>query len=863
MMDSPSTEMLLNGDFDAATQSLINGAVPELMDKVHVSTSPYLEVVRSPEDITSRSRETHTRDLSTVMSILEPLFERVRDFLEVNELSPSFLKVFAGYIRILMENELDPLADEYLLCVQNELGRSLVLSKSMEDILTWFLVKPANTYIAMALFEYRRDKLIELGTFKHLLLILKLITRENHLLSTSNRYLESNYLSLWRSSYNKKAEVWAEKANRFNGIRIKILGYDRWMEKKEVNEKRQKLADDYFTDKALKRFHKSYRSLLECEQKFKVGQDKLLASTALKIWKIRTRENSFSLRNKHLLELHFSFMKKKLRKIKTAYTISNRSRDEFLLRRGLRQLAQRYDYRKQYEIELEQRELTYAKRKALEFMVTNYKNQLLMDKAVSHDRMNLLKSYFAKVWSTRYEERLKLYQYQIDSESRLVHNVFQKWIKQMKLKIIDASLLRSQGGNRYLQVWRLKTKEKKTIYERNKRLLDDYLLKWHSLSLLKSREREFALRKCFQRYILNWKAKTDRNAMDNDKAYKMRQTWLVSRSWERFLNKFGEINNMRENANSYVKLKHYKILIDKAHSNKSLELLLQKELNKKLSKIQMKQSFNLWKKAIEKRKDMKLEIIEEEFNVLHAQHLMEKYFRVFLFAMYSAEADKTYARSLQLKCYLAIADKVDSLKEQGRVCAQSLNTSRMKKIFSLWKRKRLKIANLERLYLDTSNGFTARGKQELFSLWYNKIKFDDTMVQKIQLRWSRALLRGCLQAWKEKRESNPKLRTNSEMYKTPAKNEKNISENNQVKNSPTSRNVIRRAKLVASPIKGSSVLESVLRKRVQQNNSFISDAKTETESLESGISRLNFIDIPQLPPSEARLKGSPTRRKNP
>ena len=78
-----------------------------------------------------------------------------------------------------------------------------------------------------------------------------------------------------------------------------------------------------------------------------------------------------------------------------------------------------------------------------------------------------------------------------------------------------------------------------------------------------------------------------------------------------------------------------------------------------------------------------------------------------------------------------------------------------------------------------------------------------------------------------------------------------------------------RTKKIASPIKASSVLESVLKRRVDNpykltdenaTQMTIENGKEQMKKIESSISKLAFSDVPQLTPNDARLRGSPGRR---
>lgn len=884
-MDSPSTEALLNGDFDAATQSLLDGDVPDLLDKVltaRYQQSPLTHNLPSPithgqlhQDAVyhhdqhrngqrfknnERSRDI---DVDLNMDILEPLFVRIRQFLEFNGLSPSFLRVFSGYVRVLLDNELDPLADEYLLCVQNELGRSLVISKGMEDILAFFLVKPTNMYMAIALFEYRRDKLILQCTYKNFVRGVHLRYREKHFKTVSGRYVQSTYLSQWRNTYEKKAHVWNDKANGFDNVRLKIFGYDKWLEKKEINEKRKKLADDYLMDRIFKRFHKKYIILQEQEQNMVLKQQQLILSVAMKKWKLRKRESDFKTSDTNSMKTHLKLLKQKMKKIELAQKMSDKARDEFLLRRGLRNVVVRYDSQKEYESQLELKEEYYAKKKWMELLFRKYKYRKLMEKAVDNEQLNLLRKYFVKTWSLRYEHRLRLYQYQVSSEERFIRGILVKWSKKTNNNKISSSFTKRHIGSSFIQKWRLKTREKRYRNDKDGQLLRNYLDHWVLQSLNKKKARDFSMRNAYRKFMIHWKEKSNLLAVANEKAQTFNENRTVSRNWGKLVASANNLQKMDEKADSYIKLKHFKLLQEKLQINISLQLIHHKVLVDKFSKMKMRYYLTLWKSALENRNQIKLQGIEDEFNEMKKQHLKEKFFKTFLYAMYSKEADKTHARSVQLKYYLKIIEKMDFLRDQEIILTKSINTSLSYKFFSQWQRKRLKIVNLQQLYLDTSSRFTQRSKKDLFLHWHKKVKFDDSMVEKIQVRWSRALLRGCLQAWREKTERNSTRKAKSEIFETPAKNISR-SPDGTVSRKLLTKNNTRRAKLIASPIKGSSVLESVLRKRIQQNNNaLVNDSKPNVSSLEAGISKLNFIDVPQLPPSDARLKGSPTRRKSP
>ncbi|KAJ9569844.1 uncharacterized protein HLK63_D05995 [Nakaseomyces glabratus] len=866
---SVSTEALLNGDLDAATDSLIAGNVSSLMDKVHIShpVGESINTIRGGNRSTEYQVVTDSWDV--LRDMLDPFFQRIAKFLELNGLSPTFLSVFKIYLRILKENNLDPLADDYLLCLQNELGRSLVMSSVLEELLVYFLIRPANMYISMALFEHKQNRSISFSYLKQMESIYLLKSQERKMLLARDHALILRILERWRDELDVKGNLWYEKANEFKDVCSKILGYDLWMKKAESNQNKMKLADEYFMDKSLKRVIKSLQKLKNAEQSLQFVQDKIMLKHYMQIWQLSHRSKQFSVRNNNIMKIS---IRKWLNRIQCATSkckIAYRFRERHEIQIAFTRFKNEYDRRQHYNEGLEERGDQLIKRKSFKIFLHTFELRKLLRNVLIRNEYNSQRKYM-EIWKRRTNQIKLADDIRLSQLVRKSNQIISMWHKNVILEQLLTKHNTDKLRKQFILKWRLATKYK--VFMRN----TDKLLKLHKLEIWKS------------------------NSRDLQRANHFRKTKMLQNTYTNLTKIYGKINKMQRNSallceyhlkrntllqmkifenkkvvlmgrqQRFVKVKYWKIIKDIYDTDIALKNLEATSLSAKLSRLLLKRYFRIWMENYQDVREIKLTVIENEVTKIMHDHLKKRFLKTLLFAVYAIEADKTYERSLKLNVYLKWLVNSESLKENERQLTTLLAKQKIRHHYLLWKEHSKKVNQLNIILDNKKSTLSSHHLHKYLQIWSNRLKNNSSLIEKIQLRWSRALLRGCLQSWKEKSKNRGSASLSDELdtaYKTPHR--ENVRKYDVLNFSDAKYRQAMRTKKIASPIKASSVLESVLKRRVDNpykltdenaTQMTIENGKEQMKKIESSISKLAFSDVPQLTPNDARLRGSPGRR---
>ncbi|AAS50195.1 AAL171Wp [Eremothecium gossypii ATCC 10895] len=822
-------------------------------------------------------------------TVLQRLYNMVQVFLVRHGLSLDFAKVLKKYVALLHEGGSEPLQDQYILALQNELQQSYELSPIMDSILTAFLLRPENIPMKLALVEYRHQLQLVRKWFLSWRLKWNITTNLGVCESIWGNYLLKKYLYRWTEKYKLVAEYWEEDASNADELRLTASMFDTWAKQYSIRKTKEKMADNFHVVDYVERFRSRYMRMTECNDKAEVFHAHNLKTKFLARWRLAGRTKSvapvFTVLTQRMtlakVLQHFNSMNE-------LNSFGCFAEKALTLRPLLIKWVSRLQRQDIQQRQLDAAELTFVKKKAYKIWRKQFHYRLSELHLQATLDNNLLEFIFNRVWSIRYTERKMLYQVLSDKNKLLMKKQFSAWRLTTSLKVKSETQRNSNVAKKALRALILGAK----LQQHNKltevKLISSYLSVWRKRHTEEQNVRVVG-KMLVQRY---WEHEFKRKylAFDDlnyitDKSYHSHLVKLMFSCWQQA---YARKAVLYDKASLFQRLKAAQRL-KKAVAKIDAVRFRETYYDDIVSNIYLKRYVDVWRQNASIRKDVRLEIILDNYECKNNVKLKRRFLRKMKerWSFYSNEcvrvANRKNRRDMGKLLLSRIIGKMELrklwLKQAGRLRSSMLLLNgfmywldRMDKIQQLYAVVQLKVEEK-----DVNLVVKCISKWNMKTL---KFKRNEETGQMFRSRWNRALLRYVVTLWKDKTKKlanqrpldvfRPYRNSISHDFMTPLKADKvTIPGSERVKKNKMERikNRYRGARrAIPSPIKSSDILDSTTKRKLSKigkiqtplQNAYVDDPNTtpipklkleqEGRRYSLRVRNIDFNRIPELDP---------------
>ncbi|AQZ13016.1 SFI1 (YLL003W) [Zygosaccharomyces parabailii] len=906
-----STEALINEDFIASsTGSLVNKDVNDLLSQVFIQpaveqgqfeeqNAPTYEVASNwnvPYDYKpARSFvdaningiiENANKKLADVDPILLLVFNRIQVFLLRNGLSLEFLKIFKRYIKLLTESGFDPLEDQFLLSLQNELSESFEFSPVLEDILNKFLLKPENLIMKLALFEHNSALNLMRRCLKTWKLHYELKRSLQKLGRLWHEYLERKFLMRWIQKYEDCAVHWTIQAQKFNEFTVASCGFDRWLDRMDSFKAKEGLADHYFLNGIFQRIKTETNTIALAIKKAKDFEGRILLQKTTRAWRLNFRSSQA-----HDIDL---FPKKRIfvmirRKIKHFEALNDRAD---LLRYSLllSPLIKNWNIKTQalanQSCHLAYLEKFTVKKKALGTWKMELKRKRQEYLAVSHLNEILVRFTFKELWLNKFRKHLHLYSFWNIQSEKAVKKFFIQWKKQFFMRMKADEFMQAHRLKTLIQTWRFQVQLKTFVANRKCTLFAHIFTNWSYRALEKKCIRQFSSSFVVKPIFGLWMSRQQEELHVKRLAISSHNQVLKIKFLSHWHQKLLFLKAMQQRAEILRKIRVITMLkrgIARYREVKKTEESFAKLL---ITKFFLARYFNIWKQQHILYRDDKLrEFLEnyvEEKNILLQRQLLILWNAKSRFYADDccSRAVTVYQRSLQRSIFRKAERKMRHYEILVEKSSDFRKNYLLLNAFYSWTTHVNQLREINsrlEVEINRKNLALLLNYMNNWSIRILKSRRNYEAVQVFRKRWDRATVRGLLLVWKNRVEQSPTKRPDHTLQnvelKTPTrrlspKGTNTIPGSEGVKmhrieamKSHYSR--VRRA--IPSPIKSSLSLNSAVKKKIETEENVFFATRAEqrqqqhqqrppprlslekiNRNLASKIDRINFERIPEV-----------------
>lgn len=782
-LESVSTDALVNDQYlDNSTGSLLNGNVQELLARLRIPDTSYIEsestesTVLSPIIINYEDEEAAiagqfelasmpNEQLDTTDPILSILYNKVQVFLLRNKLSLEFLKILKRYVGYLMENGLKPLNDKHILTLQNELSESYQFTPTMEEILNVFLVRPDNTLLKLAFFEHNRMSGLLSKSFGTWVWRCQMRVSLGKLEGVWQEYLKRKYLLLWSKKFEMMTTEVVVQANEFYHFALVSSAFDKWLTRVESAEGKRGLADHYFVDHYLRRLVKR----MDRAQKEKLTADTKhntkCQRDVFKLWKLRLVECKFTSRQRNLKKLALAKMKSRLASYGALQERADLAKKLFQINPFFRHWRQQFVKRENHMRALTLMEQTFVRKRTMETFKRKLK-QAEREHLVEYQLDIIKKRFFFKnIWETRFHEQVHLYALYKIGDERLALKYIKIWKERSFNSIKAYEFWRHGLLTGVLRQWKTKTKLYRLVSQKDKRKTSATFMAWRKCCRYKQALGEVQHGTLVKRYFGIWREAillTQKSTQDalafSDDSLKT----LYLHKWMARRRRISELESML-------------LILQKLHAISVLKhAIAHMKVVQKYSKLcdstavtrgTLSRFFRSWRVSTSERQTRRLEVIGNEFTQELQFKSKRLHFDLWLNRLHSYQfewadkADDLRARNLQRKVLNAIRRKIQHSKAVFNFATEVHDKTLSLNSFFLWRER---LEHLEVLKLDLEREVNKKNLGLLlnylnvWSMRMLKSKRNSETVQIFRKRWDRAVVRGLMLLWKNRSDNSPK-----------------------------------------------------------------------------------------------------------
>lgn len=897
--ESVSTAALINDKYYSnSTGSLLNGNVQELLDRLHIPDTSFAEsesndsTVLSPviNDYESNDESFAEGQLRAVPQelheitdpILSILYNKIQVFLLRNRLSLEFLKIFKRYVGYLSENGQNPLEDRYFLTLQNELSESYDFTPNMEELLNVFLVRPENMIVKMAFFEHKRLNHLLLRVLRTWRWRLQMRTSLSKLEHVWQEYLARKYLLFWSKKLQIVTTDVVAQANDFYRFTLVSSTFDKWLTRIESDKAKKGLADHYFVDHFLQRIVRRMSKLQKEQHNSEGRYNERCQRNALRLWRLRFRERTYTIRQRNLLRTVFNKVRLRLISYQELQERADFTRSIFQVNPSFQNWRLQYFKREEQSASLRALENKFLRKRTFG-MLKRVLRQKEQENLVRGRLDTILLRFFVKnIWGTRFYERVHLYSLSKISDERLALKYTQLWKIRLFGRMKAENFWRFRLMAHSLHEWKLQTHCQERMLSRNRKTTKIVFLRWREYSESKRVLQQLQHNTFVRRHYRKWRERFEIVRETKQKAVTYYELTLEKLIFNKWLDCQTKMCEMEERSLIFKKLHALSILkLGIAHM-RDVHRLSEVCNTRIVSKASLARFFVAWKKLAYERHINRVELIgsklEEELRLQSQQlHLHLWLGKLHLYrSQCLAKADETYGRNLQRNFLITANKKVDHIEalygfaEDLRSKTLSLN------FFFIW-RDRLEYVETMNTKVETEtnkkNLALLLNYLNVWSMRMLKSRRNDETVQIFRMRWDRAAVRGLMLLWKNRSDNSPKKVRASRLQKkvsegmelvTPVR--RNVPRKNTIPGSEGVKRYrleamkshygrVRRA--IPSPVKSSATLNSTAKRKIESEQESTSlspkplfpprlSLERINKNLASKIDTINFERIPEV-----------------
>ncbi|CEP62735.1 Sfi1p LALA0_S06e02608g [Lachancea lanzarotensis] len=912
LVDDQCTLALINDNLGHSTSSLVQKDIsdllkhamltenwqkrtPNISEELHEPLYHFRShdsPILSPMHILQDAKEDHqqtTISLQHNNSYFRRLFNRTQVLLLRNDFSLDFLVILKRYIHLLIEEDKNPMDDQYVLELQNELDKGLVLTSRLFDLLEMFLSHPSNPLMILAQFEQGKRRAILQSTFTKWNLLTRVDMSLMQLSLAWDSYLRRKFLASWRRKTSLKCKELQMEANNLINFKRQANAFDMWVKRTDAQKVKQDLADVFFLQKYLTMLKEELRINTDSIKAADLEYDRKCLRRSFLSIRLRKRQKPIERRVARDVKMaFFQRLTNRYESIRSMdYKVVLFARHQTLSPFMNKWKSRLFKGRLKME-QMGQLEILFREKMALKVVkdFIDWKDRETY--AIACLNHIFMGHVFRNLWYRRYKERQLLH------ASRSKHNAFliakhfsiwKDWSHQASraLSYNERAILK-----RTFRLLQLRAFSGRLKRRQNKLLVRNVFLRWH-----KANQLELVLVECHHRLLKKF---WDRNLKSrywslvdlSSITIRCRESQIVREKFDmwssavRTANELGRRADFFKKVRAIIKLKGILTHRDQLNAvGESYTIQKDKEGKRKF--------LSLWLSSMRIQVRLKQEIVLDQYLSLKEGAKIKAYMALWstrfqlISLKYTKLADVLRNNTVTSRA-LSEAFKKRQLHEEWWRVAVGLNDQSC--LVSALEKLKLKHKQVAAMQRDLARLHAHRELSSLvncMNVWTMKqlkCSRNSETVDIFKNRWNRAGLRAILLLWKEKADAHPQhsgagvgeFEPNGDMQglitPTRIRNSGRItipgSEQMKQNRMEAMRNHYRKArKAIPSPIRFSERLDTVTKRRLEANayaleqGSISPPPKMDLEKINRKLaSRKPAISFKSIP--EARLSPGPS-----
>ena len=646
------------------------------------------------------------------------LLEQLLSQLPLTETNAHFQGIFANYIAILEEHELDPATDKFIITVYNQLRSGGDYSK-LYKVIDIFVKHPCNEAMKLSNFLHFRE-FNNMAKFFKIWLIKR---RKNHEMDKNVQawqlYLKKKYIAAWYFRLKSVTEDYQNNAEIFAKVKSTMKFWDIWRANFEECQELETVCDLQTQSKILSK----WVDRLNSSEKGKELYSTNLLRKIFKQWRLK------SITAQRILSVFFAKWTKKARQLEVMEQCA--SDLEMALLGGFfftkwkgimsRSLGQTH--------QLEEIHKAYSKQKFLSLWRYNLFLKLKQNEVIEK-RREFLKQFVMNQFKRKFENDQKAQKFLDNLRGKLMARYFGSWYYKLTLRKYERSIEQST-----FQSWREKVKLKKLGKYHEGFVQQIFLNKWIKkyTQVMDSSELAKKAMDSYTKviYFENWKRSLTELCMDSKAADRM----AIKKFFTKLSAKKRSIDEMtiraanvyKEDPWNTVKTLFFQKWND-AYDNRVEIKLLPKisEFEAQISKTRTLNALRAWYDRYQTYVDQEI-LFKRDF-------LKETLLR------------PTFDRWLQqYDLFNDLEQRANGMNETNL-----LSTGLTKLQLAYLRTQELQLSLVE--FEEERDLKLSMTYLNLWSIELMKARRDNEAVDKFRSRWSRARLRGILSLWRSKLE---------------------------------------------------------------------------------------------------------------
>lgn len=889
-----STEKLLKGPIDELVRFSRRGSLPEDTDLEIGLENLKIE----PPTFHPPLQPDHAFEKRQVDYMMQKLYNIIQVYLIRNNFSLTFLKRFKRYIDYLIEFNMDPMLDENVIVLQEELLHKNILQHNtkFEDILKRFLFKPNNVILNLVVYEFNQQNKL-LKTF---FLNWRIHLTNMKLLHMYEIFIKHKYLKIWHALWqNYRKNLW-EKSLMANEIRLKEFGLDAFLNKYDSKLKLDALADTKFKQSIFQRMKRKQKIVKENLVIFHKRQSNLLR---IKYWKkmcLQYKLANFKFNSIKLKEKYFLKILTKYQYNRDLYDKSIQSQKLFTLRPFLNKWLSQLQFKQAVNDDLDFIERRFILTKFLNIWHQSFQLKLQENLLYCRLDLTLCENILKNIWHKRFRERLHLYSIQNIKDEKLKGKTFHRMLNRYQDTMKSEFFLHTNSLRKFWKIWKLNYKFKQHRMKNETTIKSKIIAQWKHIHELNNKLNQYNKERLIQKIINKWLIQTRRRTKSVQTAevrYNKRIRKFLFTLW---LTNTTNIKHLDPYCDKYIQRKFIKLIKQRSNRIILLQDGYMQQLNG-LNRLLQRQILLSWYEKYLDSKQFELEKRLRYYQEDYALRTSLKYLQIWQDRLeliqvdYAQIAIEYNKKKIKTKLFLTLWNKLNSLQMENNYVDTIYHDTLKKRIFQNWKYKKDTLSQWQFEVLQEYELKLLSAMLNKWSMSHLKIKRNERTVIMFRQRWDRANLRGILNLWHGKLTLSKQDLFNTSGVKgslfTPAHKSTHTANSNVLGSNFTDgakfsslrgtvelkkqrmqemRNRYNSARLIPSPIKDSNIFDTTTKRQLDKKtknidndgprNSYVSRSPHRVSPI-----KLNFGTVQRLQPtahnnSSATLTGSPIKR---